>query len=95
MCTLPPATGSGDIRSHNYGIVIDAGSSGSKVQLFHWPQHDGDPSKLLKIDPLADVYGSPLLMKVEPGGLGNCQTRDFNSTEIGYTVGSRCLEMGI
>ncbi len=56
-----------DSRSHNYGVVIDAGSSGSKVQLFYWPAHDGNPAKLLRIQPLTDERGSPLVMRAEPG----------------------------
>lgn len=55
------------VTSVNYGIVIDAGSSSSKVYLFQWPPHDGDPSKLLKIMPLTDELDDPLTSKVEPG----------------------------
>ena len=51
----------------NYGIVIDAGSSSSKVYLFQWPTHDGDPTKLLKIEPLTDEFDDSLSKKVEPG----------------------------
>ncbi|XP_064382622.1 ectonucleoside triphosphate diphosphohydrolase 7-like [Halichondria panicea] len=60
-------TASGDLTSHNFAIVIDAGSSSSKVHLFHWPPHDGNPHKLLEIYPLTDVQGDPLVKKVEPG----------------------------
>jgi len=56
-----------DIGSHNYGVVIDAGSSGSKVQLFHWPPHNGDPTRLLKIEPLVDKMGDTLVTRVHPG----------------------------
>jgi Golgi nucleoside diphosphatase len=55
------------VASVNYGIVIDAGSSSSKVYLFQWPTHDGDPTKLLKIKPLTDELDDPLTSKVEPG----------------------------
>ena len=55
------------MASINYGIVIDAGSSSSKVYLFQWPPHDGDPTKLLKIKPLTDELDDPLTSKVEPG----------------------------
>ena len=51
----------------NYGIVIDAGSSSSKLQLFQWPPHDGNPTKLLNIEFLSDELGDPLFKKVEPG----------------------------
>lgn len=51
----------------NYGIVVDAGSSSSKIHLFQWPPHDGDPAKLLTIKPLTDEFGDPRIKKVEPG----------------------------
>ena len=64
------------MASINYGIVIDAGSSSSKVYLFQWPPHDGDPSKLLKIKPLMDELDDPLTSKVEPGENGREGGRD-------------------
>ena len=65
-CTTA-AVGAAVIPSINYGIVIDAGSSSSKVYLFQWPTHDGDPTKLLKIEPLTDELDDSLIKKVEPG----------------------------
>ena len=55
-----------NILEHNYAVVIDAGSSGSRVLIYHWPKHDGDASHLLKIDQLFEK-GAPLVKKVEPG----------------------------
>ncbi len=55
------------VTERNYGVVIDAGSSSSKLHLFQWPPHDGDPTKLLTIKPLVDELGDPLMKKVEPG----------------------------
>ncbi|KAL5471525.1 hypothetical protein EMCRGX_G029648 [Ephydatia muelleri] len=60
-------SGSSTTAVHNYGVVIDAGSSGSKVYIFHWPPHDGDPEKLLDIQYLLDPYGVPYTKKVQPG----------------------------
>ena len=64
------------MASINYGIVIDAGSSSSKVYLFQWPTHDGDPTKLLKIKPLTDELDDPLTSKVEPGEHGRERERE-------------------
>lgn len=54
------------VLEYNYAVVIDAGSSGSRVFVYHWPRHDGDPSHLLKIDQLFNK-GAPVVKKVEPG----------------------------
>ena len=62
--------------SVNYGIVIDAGSSSSKVYLFQWPPHNGDPTKLLKIKPVTDELDDPLTSKVEPGIKGGERERE-------------------
>ena len=51
----------------SYGIVMDLGSSGSRVHLFRWAPHSGDPSKLLEIDALTDSQGIPLIKKSTPG----------------------------
>ena len=53
--------------SNNYGVVIDAGSSGSRVHLFKWAPHDGTPSKLLNIDSVLNYMGLPLVKKSKPG----------------------------
>lgn len=55
------------VEQRNYGVVVDAGSSSSKVHLFQWPLHDGDPDKLLTIKPVVDELGDPCMKKVEPG----------------------------
>ena len=57
---------SDNILERNFAVVIDAGSSGSRAFVYHWPKHDGDPSHLLKIDQLFK-NGEPVVKKVEPG----------------------------
>lgn len=52
---------------YSYGVVVDAGSSSSKVQLYRWPPHTGNPASLLHIQPISDEYGLPLRKKIEPG----------------------------
>jgi len=51
----------------NYGVVIDCGSSGSRVFIYCWPPHNGEPHQLLNIRLLRDSNGNPAVMKTEPG----------------------------
>ena len=46
---------------------MDAGSSGSRIYLYHWPPHSGKPNELLKIKPLKGSFGDPLVKTVTPG----------------------------
>ena len=50
----------------HYGIVVDAGSSGSRAYLYHWPSKS-QPEDLLTIKPLMDSFGQPLVKTVTPG----------------------------
>lgn len=51
----------------NYGVVIDCGSSGSRVFVYCWPPHNGEPHQLLNIQLFHDSNGNPAVMKTEPG----------------------------
>lgn len=51
----------------HYGIVVDCGSSGSRVFVYFWPPHDGNPKELLNIQQMRDEHAKPVVMKVEPG----------------------------
>jgi len=53
----------------NYGVVIDCGSSGSRVFVYCWPPHNGEPHQLLNIRLLHDSNNNPAVMKTEPGKL--------------------------
>jgi len=53
----------------NYGIVIDCGSSGSRVFVYSWPPHNGKPHQLLNIHLLRDNNGNPAVLKTEPGNI--------------------------
>ena len=50
---------------NHYAIVVDAGSSGSRAYLYHWPEEN--TSDLLKITPLTDPKNEPLVKSVSPG----------------------------
>jgi GDA1/CD39 (nucleoside phosphatase) family len=51
----------------HYGIVIDCGSSGSRLYIYVWPDHSGNPNDLLQIKQLLDENGVPVVKKLEPG----------------------------
>lgn len=57
------------LRNHyQYAVVIDAGSSGSRVYLYKWPRHSGEAKDLLAISPVTNLAtGQPLVRKVTPG----------------------------
>jgi Golgi nucleoside diphosphatase len=62
----PTADESADALS--YGVVIDAGSSGSRLFVYVWPPHSGDDRDLLQIRPLLNpVDGKPIVKKTSPG----------------------------
>lgn len=51
-----------------YAVMIDAGSSGSRVQIYVWSPHSGDPRQLLNVRFLKDsTTGKDVFMKITPG----------------------------
>ncbi len=48
-------------------MVIDAGSSSSKLFVYSWPDHTGESDKLLHIRPVRDPEGKPVYAKVKQG----------------------------
>jgi len=51
----------------DYGVVIDCGSSGSRVFIYYWPPHTGNKNELLKIKQMIDLDGNPVRLKIKPG----------------------------
>ncbi|XP_008416447.1 ectonucleoside triphosphate diphosphohydrolase 7-like isoform X2 [Poecilia reticulata] len=51
----------------NYGIVVDCGSSGSRVFVYYWPPHNGNPHTLLDIRQMRDSDSKPVVKKIKPG----------------------------
>lgn len=51
----------------NYGIVVDCGSSGSRVFVYYWPPHNGNPHTLLDIRQMKDSDRRPVVKKIKPG----------------------------
>lgn len=66
MISSSSVVSSGPANLH-YGIVIDCGSSGSRIYVYYWPPHSGNPQDLLNIQQLLDHEGKPLVKKVSPG----------------------------
>lgn len=57
----------GKSSKFHYGIVLDCGSSGTRVFIYYWPDHNGNPEHLLNIQQMIDQDGQPVRMKVRPG----------------------------
>lgn len=51
----------------NYGVVVDCGSSGSRVFVYYWPPHNGNPHTLLDIRQMKDRDRAPVVKKIKPG----------------------------
>ncbi|XP_077381309.1 ectonucleoside triphosphate diphosphohydrolase 7-like isoform X1 [Festucalex cinctus] len=51
----------------NYGVVVDCGSSGSRVFVYYWPPHNGNPHTLLDIRQMRDLDRQPVVKKIKPG----------------------------
>jgi Golgi apyrase len=69
---MPPTTSW--LSNRNFGVVIDAGSSGSRVQIYSWKEHgfvrQGKNESELHILPRierGDEFGLKWQLKVEPG----------------------------
>lgn len=53
--------------SLSYGLVVDCGSSGSRIFVYCWPQHNGNPHELLDIQQMRDQNRKSVVMKIKPG----------------------------
>lgn len=71
---VPPGHSAAEVELH-YGIVMDAGSSGTRAYLYYWPEHSGDKRELLRIQPLLQD-GEPMVKKVTPGLSSLAETPD-------------------
>ncbi|CAF0877667.1 unnamed protein product [Adineta ricciae] len=69
-----------ELSDLHYGIVIDCGSSGSRLYIYVWPDHSGNPNELLQIKQLLDREGAPVVKKIEPG-LSSMADTPTNATE--------------
>ncbi|CAF3825358.1 unnamed protein product [Rotaria magnacalcarata] len=76
---VPKQIGNEDPNIH-YGVVIDCGSSGSRLYIYIWPEHSGKENELLQIKQLLDKQGNPVVKKLEPG-LSSMAKTPGNATE--------------
>ena len=51
----------------NYGVVVDCGSSGSRLFVYYWKKSNEIPGELLNITSLLDSKNEPVVLKIEPG----------------------------
>lgn len=68
-----------------YAIVIDAGSSGSRIYIYIWPPHNGDVEHLLNIHQLTDDFNRPLVKKITPG-LSSFADEPFKASDYLYPL---------
>ena len=50
-----------------YAVIIDAGSSGSRVYIYYWSAHSEQNSGIIQISQLVDIHDQPIVKKVSPG----------------------------
>ena len=79
------STDTGDPNLY-YGIVIDAGSSGTRVFVYFWPKHSGGANELLRIQQMRDEERNPVVKKIKPGELFTCNTGlvDLNHFDLNH-----------
>lgn len=63
----------------NYGVVVDCGSSGSRVFVYYWPPHNGNPHTLLDIRQMKDRERKPVVKKIIPGELWDGRAQQSSS----------------
>lgn len=78
----PPTAGEAWLTSRKFGIVIDAGSSGSRLQIYSWkdPRSTlavGDPTLLTTLPKVEKgvQFGEEWVSKVEPGACHHWSSR--------------------
>lgn len=64
----------------NYGVVVDCGSSGSRVFVYYWPPHNGNPHTLLDIRQMKDRDRTPVVKKITPGETVSERDESFSAT---------------
>ncbi|XP_032220507.2 ectonucleoside triphosphate diphosphohydrolase 4-like [Nematostella vectensis] len=69
-----------ETSQYSYGLVVDCGSSGSRIYIYYWPPHNGNPEELLQIKQMKDSKGYPVRKKIKPG-ISSYNDKPFNASE--------------
>ena len=68
--------------SLDYAVMIDAGSSGSRLQIYVWSGHSGDPKELLNIRLLKDPITGKDVYKEKTPGLSSTSSNPSLASDV-------------
>ena len=83
LASFVPSEIKNDIK---YAIIIDAGSSGSRVYIYYWSSElEASDSQIVQVSQLVDLHDQPIVMKVSPG------LTNYKTPRLAYELGIKPL----